>query len=273
MLPPTLAHDGAQARRISTVRCRQNGPVAELDELIARNRPPLVAAMQADAAVRWAEHARRLAARVSWEPARGFEVGDRLDAMAATVAAHAALLVAGFRPATQPFRDVTSVVLHAGTIVDRTARPGPVRGVMTETPQHLAGQAGHGRGPILLDWRTVERDIAHPELGTNVVYHEFAHKLDQLDGSFDGAPPLGSDDARAEWEQTMGTNLRRLQRRGRDPLVRAYGATNATEFFAVTTELFFTLPHTLHAQHPRVYERLAEFYAQDPARVQTSGSA
>lgn len=242
--------------------------MADVDELVARTRPVMAALLPAAQAGRHAEHARRLVERVSWEAARGFDVTpDELGEMAAVVASHAALLVAGFSPATQPYRDVTSVVLHAGTIVDRTTRPGPVKGVMTNAPQHLAGQAGHGRGPILLDWRSVQRDAARPQLGVNVVYHEFAHKLDQLDGAFDGVPPLGSDRARAEWEQTIGTNYRRLRRRGRDPLVRAYGATNPAEYFAVTTELFFTVPVALRDQHPRVYERLAEFYAQDPAAI------
>ena len=136
---------------------------------------------------------------------------------------------------------------------------------MTDAPRYLAGQAGHGRGPIVLDWRTATSEIGRPERGVNVIYHEFAHKLDQLDGTFDGMPPLGSARARAEWEQTIGTNYRRLQRRGSDPIVRAYGATNLAEYFAVTTELFFTVPADLRVQHPRVYEKLAGFYRQDPA--------
>lgn len=230
--------------------------------------PPIVGLLPVEARERHAEHARRLVERVSWEPARGFDVtADELADMAHLVAGHAAVLVATFAPATQPFRDVTSVVLHRGTIVNREPRPGPVRGVMTDAPQHLAGQAGHGRGPILLDWRAVVRDVTRPQLGTNVVYHEFAHKLDGLDGVFDGMPPLGSDAARAEWEQVLGTNYRRLVRRGSDPVIRRYAATNEVEFFAVTTELFFTKPVALRDAHPRVYARLADFYGQDPANL------
>jgi Mlc titration factor MtfA (ptsG expression regulator) len=211
---------------------------------------------------RFLAHAERLARRTSWEAARGFELTDEI---VAAIAAHAALLVAGFEPRTDPFRDVTSVVVHGGTIVTRDVVPGPARGVVSNAPRYLAGQAGHGRGPIVLDWRTARIEIDRPERGVNVIYHEFAHKLDQLDGTFDGAPPLGSDRARAEWEQTIGTNYRRLKRRGRDPLVRAYAATNPAEYFAVTSELFFTVPAALQAEHPRVYDRLAEFYRQDPA--------
>lgn len=249
-------------------RSRQTGRVEAVDELIRALAPPLVAALPEQLREQHAEHARRLVERVAWETARGFEVDSaQLDRMAALVASHAALVVAGFSPATQPYRDVTSVVLHRGTIVSREPRPGPARGVMTDAPQHLAGQAGHGRRPIALDWRTVERDVARPERGQNVVYHEFAHKLDQLDGVFDGMPPLGSDRARAEWVQTLGTNFRRLVRHGRDPVIRAYAATNEVEYFAVTSELFFTVPDRLRDAHPRVYRRLADFYAQDPANL------
>jgi Mlc titration factor MtfA (ptsG expression regulator) len=208
-------------------------------------------------------HAQRLVDRVSWEPARGVDLTDR---MVLAIAAHAAMLVAGFPSRTDPYRDVTAVVVHGGTIVTNDVVPGPVRGVVSDAPRHLAGQAGPGRGPIVLDWRTAEREFRSPELGTNVVFHEFAHKLDQLDGVFDGAPPLASDEARAVWQQTLGTNYRRLKRRGYDPLVRVYAATNEVEYFAVVTELFFTVPERLLAEHRRVYERLAEFFQQDPAR-------
>ncbi len=235
------------------------------DEVVERLHavaPDAAHLLDEPARARYRSHAERLVRRTSWEAARGFAITDEI---VAAVAAHAALLVAGFEPRTEPFRDVTSVIVHGGTIVNRDIVPGPARGVVSSAPRYLAGQAGHGRGPIVLDWRTARVEIAHPERGVNVIYHEFAHKLDQLDGTFDGAPPLGSDRARAEWEQTIGTNYRRLKRRGADPIVRAYGATNPAEYFAVTSELFFTVPAALRAEHPRVYTRLAEFYRQDPA--------
>jgi Mlc titration factor MtfA (ptsG expression regulator) len=183
-----------------------------------------------------------------------------------TVASHAALLAAGFDERAEPFLNVKPIVLHGRTIITRGVRAGPTSGVVTSGPQYLAGQSGHGRGPVLLDWQTVRRQVDNPETGTNVVYHEFAHKLDQLDGDADGMPPLPSREARLAWTQTLGTNFRRLRRRGSDGLVRAYGATNPAEYFAVTSELFFTRPTELGERLPRVYERLAEFYRQDPAR-------
>ena len=226
-----------------------------------RTAPRLATALDAEARERFVDHAVRLVQRVNWEAARGLVL---TDGVIEAVAAHAALLVAGFEPRTDPFRDVTSVIVHACTIVTREVVQGPARGVVTDAPRYIAGQAGHGRGPIVLDWRTAQREIPYPEGGTNVIFHEFAHKLDQLDGVYDGMPPLGSDEGRARWTQTMGTNFRRLRRRGRDPLIRVYGATNEAEFFAVTSELFFTVPDLLRQHHQRIYDVLADFYRQDP---------
>lgn len=213
---------------------------------------------------RYEWHRADLVRRVKWDGARGVDVTAE---MIETTAAHAALLVAGYEPREAPFHLVTTVIFHAGTYVSRALRPGPVRGLVTNAPRRLAGQSGHGRGPVVLDWQTSERQIARPDRGSNVIFHEFAHKLDQLTGIADGMPPLPDRTARDQWIQTIGTNFRRLRRRGTDGLVRAYGATNPAEYFAVTSELFFTRPADLHAKLPRVYDRLAGFYRQDPGQV------
>lgn len=224
--------------------------------------PADVARLGPDEHARWLAHATRLVRRARWEGTRGAAVSEPAQH---AIAAHAALLAAGFTADTDPFRNVAAIVVHRGTIITRGARSGAVRGVMTDSPQYLAGQAGANRDPVLLDWRTFQRERTRPEGGTNVVYHEFAHKLDALSGDADGTPPLPDRAAREAWEQTLGTNFRRLRRRGRDPLVRSYGATNRTEYFAVLSELLFTRPIELRAHLPRVYARLAEFYGQDPA--------
>jgi MtfA peptidase len=228
--------------------------------------PTAVRRLSDEQRARYEVHATRLVERVSWEGTRDVPVSEQ---MMYTVSAHAALLAAGFEPRTDPFRHVTSIIIHPRTIVSREVRPGPARGVVTDSPDHRAGQAGHGRGPILLDWRTVQHDAAHPERGINVVFHEFAHKLDDLDGVMDGIPPQPDRQSRAEWQQTFGTNFRRLKRRGSGGLVRAYGATSPAEYFAVTSELFFTRPTDLQQGVPRVYARLSAFYNQDPASSAT----
>ena len=83
-----------------------------------------------------------------------------------------------------------SILVYPSTVVASERRLGsfeiprePVDG-----PLPILGQA-QLRGPVILVWDAVERTGRHPECGHNVVYHEFAHKLDMLDGSADGTPP------------------------------------------------------------------------------------
>lgn len=223
--------------------------------------PVAYGVMHEDELERYHHHRATLRRRTTWEAARGTELTvDQIE----TICDHAAVLTAGFGRATRPFLNVDAVVVHARSIVTRGPRSIGGR-LMSSAPRRISGLSSHGRGPILLEWAAIERQVVHPGHGHNVILHEFAHKLDQLDGAADGMPPLPDREARAGWSQTIGTNFRRLRRRGPDPLVRAYAATNPAEYFAVITELFFLRPVELRERFPRVYLRLSEFYAQDPA--------
>jgi len=85
----------------------------------------------------------------------------------------------------------------------------------------------------------------HPELGHNVVYHEFAHKLDMLDGAADGTSPLRDRSEYRDWVQTCSREYLRLKHdaeHGKKSFLGAYGATSEAEFFAVATEQFFDQP-------------------------------
>lgn len=212
---------------------------------------------------RYEYHAEHLRERASWEAARDITLTDDMQR---TIAEHAAVLAAGFEPADHPFSNVAAIIVHEGVIrSDERRFIGRPAGVVNAGPRSVVGLSTPGLGPLVLDWRTIQRDIARPERGQNVIYHEFAHKLDQLNGAADGMPPLPSEADEAAWLQTLGVNFRRLQRRGSDGLIRNYGATNEGEYFAVVSEVFFTRPDDLAAGLPRVYDRLAAFYRQDPA--------
>ena len=50
------------------------------------------------------------------------------------------------------------------------------------------------------------------------------------------------------------------------PLLRAYASVNPGEFFAVVTEVFFTRGPELREDRVDLYELLAGFYRQDPAK-------
>jgi len=192
-----------------------------------------------------------------FEASKGFELTDE---MCALIAAQAALLVLELD--VDAFRKVRTVIVHPATMVQTGARRAGSGGLMTDEPSHLDGQA-HMSGPILVAWDAVVYDARHPLRGLNVVYHEFAHQLDMLDGVVDGTPPM-AEDARAHWAAVC-TREYEAVRRGGEHLLRGYAATDLGEFFAVATEMFFSRPAALAAQHAELYEVLAGFYRQDPA--------
>jgi Mlc titration factor MtfA (ptsG expression regulator) len=110
--------------------------------------------------------------------------------------------------------------------------------------------------------------LAQAGQGSNLVFHEFAHQLDMLNGAADGVPPLPKP-LRDRWQQVMAAEYKRLCRaadRGRDTLIDPYGTTDPAEFFAVVTECFFDAPGDMQDRHPQLYDLMREYYQQDPAR-------
>ena len=131
-----------------------------------------------------------------------------------------------------------------------------------------AGQAWI-HGPVILSWADVEH--AGDMDGMNVVIHEFAHKLDMLNGDANGFPPLHAGMNRQAWSQAFSAAYKDLCRRvkaGEHTEIDAYAGESPGEFFAVVSEAFFEIPDIVMAVYPRVYEQLAQFYRQDPASRQ-----
>ena len=193
-----------------------------------------------------------------WESARGFELTDE---MVLTISAHAALPV--LELGADLYRSVSTIIVHPRTIVLTGTRPGPVAGTVSDEPDFLLGEA-HFRGPVLLAWAAVLRQAQRPQRGEDVVIHEFAHRLDMLDGLVDGTPPL-DDDARARWVEVCTAEFEQLRDGEPDPLLRRYAASDPGEFFAVASEAFFTRPVEMDESKPALYGVLRDFYRQDPA--------
>ena len=200
----------------------------------------------------------------SWEGCGGLALTDEVRV---TVAAQACLLI--LQLPDDLYRKVRSILIYPSTVVAPPRRPGAfeISNRPVEENQPLLGQA-HLRGPVILVWDAVKRTGRHPESGHNVVYHEFAHKLDMLDGRADGTPPLAERSEVERWRRVCSREylaLRERKAHGKDSLLNDYGATNEAEFFAVATEHFFDQPEALQRRHRELYEVLQAFYQQDPA--------
>jgi Mlc titration factor MtfA (ptsG expression regulator) len=200
-----------------------------------------------------------------WEGCGDLELSDE---MRVTIAAQACLLV--LELPHRMYRNVETILVYPSAVLRPEPEPGVFvrsRDVLSHGPVALLGEAHHG-GPVVLAWDRVLRDGQRPQDGHNLVYHEFAHKLDMLDGSADGTPPLTSRAELAQWAKACEAAflaLRQDAQRGAHTLLDTYGATNEAEFFAVATEHFFDRPKSLRDQLPELYEVLSRFYRQDPA--------
>lgn len=123
------------------------------------------------------------------------------------------------------------------------------------------------RGPVILAWPGVLSSGGWDAY--NLVIHELAHKLDMLNGDANGLPPLHSDMRLEDWSSAMQSAYDDLNRQldanpEAETAIDPYAAENPAEFFAVTSEYFFSAPDLLMQAYPKVYTQLQAFYRQDP---------
>ena len=213
------------------------------------------------------ERVRSLAARFIAEKkffgARGFFVDD---AVRAAIAAQACRLVAnlGF-----DYLDAcrTVIVYEGGFVAEREVEDED--GIVHTGHEELVGEAAHG-GAVVLAWDDARPRRNEPDyFPTNVVIHEFAHKLDELSGHHNGMPPLPNGMSDGRWAETFSAAYADLcdrVERDLEPPIDDYAASDPAEFFAVTVETFFTVPDILAEAFPPVYALLTELFREDPLK-------
>jgi hypothetical protein len=143
-------------------------------------------------------------------------------------------------------------------------------GVVHEYADVLSGEAWQG-GPLLVSWH----DVQMAGDGYNVVIHEFAHKLDMLNGEADGMPALHSGIGEAEWQRIFTAAYDDFCRRvdaDEETIIDPYASDSPAEFFAVLSESFFELPDVVHAEYPALYALLKRYYRQDPLQRWPTGA-
>ena len=139
-------------------------------------------------------------------------------------------------------------------------------GLISRESHTLSGESWL-RGPVILSWEDVEQDLHQPFQGHNVVIHEFAHKLDMLNGRSNGMPPLHPRMEIKQWTNVLSAAFDVLQQQvahHHQTRIDAYAATTPAEFFAVVSEYFFSAPGILKQYCPDVYQQLTYFFLQDP---------
>jgi Mlc titration factor MtfA (ptsG expression regulator) len=164
-----------------------------------------------------------------------------------------------------------SILVYPHTFVAPLKERAP-GGVVIEDFEEREGESWD-RGALILSWDDVLGDAADPRDGYNVVFHEFAHQLDDEAGVADGAPRLRKRSLYADWSRVFEAEYQALVEdveRHRETVLDEYGSESPAEFFAVATEAFFEIPGELKEAHPELYAQLALYYEQDPASFVTA---
>lgn len=240
-------------------------------EAIVRSNCAHYAVLDAEERARLCAFIAIFVAEKSWEGCGGLELDDEIRV---TISAQAGFLVLGLPH--EYYRNVQSILVYPTTVVtpDRPLGSFEVSGAPVTARIPILGEA-QLRGPVLLVWDAVKHGARHPEQGHDVVYHEFAHKLDMLDGAADGTPPRQNRTELKRWAEVCSRAFLGLRERvaaGKPTFLDEYGATSEAEFFAVATEFFFDRPVAMRRHEPELYGLLRDFYQQDPASRPEGGA-
>ena len=189
----------------------------------------------------------------------GLEMTDEIKV---TIAAQACMLLLNRK--THFYQKLKTIYVYPHTYVAKGLQNDG--GLIIEGKSVRLGESWQN-GPVVLTWDSIVGGARNIQDGRNVVFHEFAHQLDQEDGDADGAPILESRSCYRSWAAVLGAEYERLRQkqRGRHrSVLNKYGATNPAEFFAVATEAFFEKPKQMHKRSPDLYEELKRYYKLDP---------
>jgi MtfA peptidase len=189
------------------------------------------------------------------------------DEIRVTIAAYACILLLHIENHDY-YPRLRSILVYPHAYVVSEARSA-VGNLVVEGDEARAGESWH-TGAVVIAWDHVLRRPTDPGGNGNVVYHEFAHQLDQEKGVATGAPLLPKPSMYHAWARILGREYKALSEAAaanRPTLLDHYGATNPAEFFAVATECFFGQAIQLKERHAELYEELKLYYGQDPART------
>lgn len=194
-----------------------------------------------------------------FEGCGGIEITDEIRV---TIAGQASMLLLNKKD--EFFSILTSVIVYPSAYIAKEVDYNT--GSIVDSDHVRLGESWNS-GVLVLAWDDVKRGAIDIKDGQNVVLHEFAHQLDQEDGSGNGAPILEQSSVYVSWARVLGKEFEVLQKKKKKhkkSVMDKYGATNPAEFFAVATETFFEKSWQMKQKHPELYEELKNYYKVDP---------
>ncbi len=195
----------------------------------------------------------------NFEGSAGLVITDEIKV---TIAAQACILLLNRK--TNYYPNLSSIIVYPSSYIAEGKKA--MGSSYVNVQQHRLGESWNN-GLLVLSWDDVLRGAFDINDGHNVVFHEFAHQLDQDYGPADGLPKLENRSNYISWAKILTKeydNLLKDISSGHKTVMDSYGATNPAEFFAVLSETFFEKPAALQKKHPELFNEFVQFYKVDP---------
>lgn len=215
---------------------------------------PVLATIEGESAARLRQRSGEILASKTFLGAGGFEP-QVYDCLAVALLAARPVLNLGIKC----YGDFHTFILYPDEFIAEEETEDEA-GVVSRGRDLRAGEAW-ARGPVVLSMADV-MDSAQGQ-GFDVVVHELAHQIDQLNGDMDGFPPLHPSMDTDEWTRTFSTAFERLNQalnRDEETAIDPYAAESPAEYFAVTSEYYFDAPEWLKTHEAGVFRLLRRFY-------------
>lgn len=227
---------------------------------IIQQRMPYFRQMPADLQLQLKQHIQVFITEKNFIGCNGIKITDDIKI---TIAAQACLLLLNRK--TDYYPKLKTILVYPSAFIKKQKQLNP--GGVEYTKQIALSGESWGLGKIVLSWEDSLHGAQLPNDGHNVVIHEFAHQLDQENGSANGAPILGKHQNYQCWSDIFTKQFEVLKKQaatGTPSIFDYYGASEPAEFFAVVSEVFFEKSKQFYQQHPALYQQLTNYYKVDP---------
>lgn len=227
---------------------------------IIQQRMPYFRQMPTDLQLQLKQHIQVFITEKKFIGCNGVKITDEIKI---TIAAQACLLLLNRKTDYYP-KLKTILVYPSAFIKEQNQRSAD--GTQSTRKIALSGESWDF-GKIVLSWQDSLHGAELPNDGHNVVIHEFAHQLDQENGTANGSPILGKDQSYQCWSHIFSQQFEILKKQaatGTPSIFNYYGATEPAEFFAVVSEVFFEKSKQFSLEYPALYKQLTNYYKVDP---------
>ncbi len=205
-------------------------------------------------------------AEKNFEGCGGLKITEEIKV---TIAAQACLLMLNRKPTF--YSNLDSILVYPSSYFAKDIEP-LASGAYLVSESYRMGESWK-KGMVVLAWDHVKKGALDMDDGHNVVYHEFAHQLDEEDKRHaDGVPVLTRPSSYVTWARIFCREFEKLKRdliRDSETVIDEYGSVNPAEFFAVATESFFEKAERMKERHPALYKVMKDYYKLDPAKWST----